>query len=187
MILDEEAAANMAATMPPGARTAAPMAQEGMDPELAAERAGMGEMEDDDMAEGNPRQATPVEQRAYETMARQALSLLTSDAGAQAVASRAELAGPERAIAQSVSEVLDGVEEAAQAAGVRVPPDVRAAATKPVVLVLAKLMAEGGMTRDPAALVRDALAMLDEAAMAPEDDEQEMPAAPMGQPMPQPV
>ena len=150
MMLDEEAAGNAAATIPPGAAPPrAPMPTEAPDPEMAAERAGA------------KRSATPQEIKAYETMVKQAVGMLTSPEGAKALLQLSKTSGPEKALAQVVGKVMGGVNDAASAAGVQITETVQYAAVQPVLLLLSTLMARGGLTKDPKALAASAMQLME--------------------------
>lgn len=108
-----------------------------------------------------PRPAGAAEQRMFETMARQALMMITSDGGARALLRLAKSQGPGKAIAEMVSRVLDGVAQAAQSAGVQVAGDVRPAVVKTVVTVLSRLLVNGGVGEDPESIAAEAMEMID--------------------------
>lgn len=156
MMLDEEAAGNAAAVVRPGsAPPPPPMPVEGDDPEQAAEMAGA------------ERRATPGEIKAYETMVKQAVGMLTSPDGAEALLQLSKTAGPEKALAQVVGKVMGGVNDAATAAGVQVPDTVQAAALRPVLLLLAALMGKGGLTQDPKSTAAAAAQLLEQGGNEP--------------------
>lgn len=122
---------------------------EGEDPELAAER-GPG-----------ARSADPRQQKMFDTIVKQALQALTTPSGARTLFLAAQQSGDAaQAIAQLAQKALEGVQQAAGAAGVELDPAAVQAATQPVVAVMAKLCQEGGLTPDAGQTTQDALAML---------------------------
>jgi hypothetical protein len=144
MIQDEEQMSAEAARLPPQQ----PQAQtfvEGQDPEQAAE---------------SGRQASPREQKMFEVMARQILAALASEKSADAILAMAQAQGPGKAIGTAAGQALDAVAGAAQAAGVEIGPEVRAAAAQPVVVLLAKAMGEAGMG-DPKQIAAEAMQMIE--------------------------
>jgi len=140
MQMDEEALANVASH--------APQAQ-------APQPAGQ-----DAQAEGKP--AGPAEQKMFDTAAKQALLMLTSEQGAKALMTLAQSSGAAQAIAEMTMRVLEGVMKAASGAGVKVHPDVVPAAAKTSALVLAGLMQEAGLSDDAQATAQDAVALMEQ-------------------------
>lgn len=155
--MDEEALANVAQQQPPQAQPEAPAQPEG-------------------------RQASPREQKMFDTMARQALLMLTSESGAEALMALAQARGPAEAIANQVRDALQGVQQAAMTAGIEVTPDVVSASARACAQALAQLMAEGGAVEDPAPLAAEAVAMMEGQGQEapPEQPAQQAQAAPMG-------
>lgn len=148
MMLDEEALANEQSRVPPGAPPpTGPVPQEGMDPEIAAESSAS-------------RPATPQEEKMFATVVKMALKSLTSPKAADYLFQAAQSQGPEKALAAAVNDVVQGVLQAAQAGGQKLPPPVQMAAAQIVAQALAKLMADGGLVDDPQALAEAALAQM---------------------------
>jgi hypothetical protein len=149
-LMDEEARLNESARMQPGQQPApAPQPTEGMDPEIAAERAGAG-----------PRPASPEEEKLFASMVKQALQFLTSKEAGDFLLASVKAKGPEAALAEAVGEALAGITQAAASAGVELPEEVKGAAAQAATNALAGLMAKGGMTQDPQALAAAAMQML---------------------------
>lgn len=123
---------------------------EGEDPELAAERAGQ------------KRTADPRQQKMFDTIVKQALQALTSPSGARTLFMAAQQSGnAAQAIAQLAQKALEGVQQAAGAAGIELDPAAVQAATQPVIGVMAKLCQEGGLTPDAGQTTQEALSMLE--------------------------
>ena len=97
----------------------------------------------------------------FDVMAKQGLEMLTSEAGARALHKLATSSGPDKAIAETITTVFDGVQQAAQGAGIQVPPDVRSAAGRTAAQVLAVLLVQAGMGDDPEALSASAIEMME--------------------------
>lgn len=124
---------------------------EGMDPEIAAERGAAG-----------PRAADPRQQKMFDTIVKQALQALTTPAGARTLFTAAQQSGnAAQAIAALAQKALEGVQQAAGAAGVQLDPAATQAAAQPVISVLAKLCQEGGLTDNADRTAQDALSMLE--------------------------
>ena len=180
--LDEEALNNLASQRRPGP-AAAPQGdepQEALDPEAMNEQEmadtgdaeGPGEdqqdpNEDAEEGEGAARDATPEEQKMFDTMGRQALELLTSDAGARTLYRLAQSVGPEKALAQVISSTFEGVEQAAMGAGVKLPEALKPAVAQPVVMAMCALLAKGGLVKDPQTTAQSVMQLL--AQPEPED------------------
>lgn len=141
MQMDEEALANVASHAPPQPEASRPAGQ-------------------DVSAQGKP--AGPAEQKMFDTAVRQALLMLTSEKGAQALMTLAQSSGPAQAIAEMTMRVLEGVMQAASGAGVQVHPDVVPAAAKTSALVLAGLMQEAGMAEDAQVTAQEAVALMEQ-------------------------
>ena len=151
MMLDEEARTNARMTVPPKPPAPPPIPQEGMDPEMAAEQAA---------APQSNRQASPVEEKMFATLAKQALQFLTTEQASEHLLAAAQAQGPEQALAAAVAEAIGGVLQAAEAGGVKVSPQIQGAATQVVVTALSALMAEGGLVDDPQALASTVMASM---------------------------
>lgn len=149
MMLDEEARSNARMTVPPKPPAPPSIPQEGMDPEMAAEQAAA--VPQTQQAQSS-RPASPVEEKMFATLAKQALQFLTTEQASDHLLAAAQAQGPEQALAAAVTEAVGGVMQAAEAGGVKVSPQVQGAATQVVVTALSALMAEGGLTDDPQAL-----------------------------------
>jgi hypothetical protein len=96
----------------------------------------------------------------FEVMARQILAALASEKSADAILAMAQAQGPGKAIGTAAGQALDAVAGAAEAAGVQIGPEVRAAAAQPVVVLLAKAMGEAGMG-DPKQIAAEAMQMIE--------------------------
>lgn len=114
------------------------------------------------------RQASQQEQAMFDTMARQALDMLTSEQGARALHKLATSSGPDQAIAQMVTTVLDGVQQAAEGAGVAVSPDVRSAAGRTAAELLSQLLVKGGLGDDAEGMATAAIGQMEGGGQAAE-------------------
>lgn len=173
MMLDEEAVANERGRMlpsdvpPPG-----PEPQEGIDPEIAAERAAR-EPPQEAAAESRP--ATPREEKMFNTLLKQSLLFLTSKQSTDFIAASSEAKGPEQALADSVSAVVGNAVEAAGAGGILIPDPVKGAATQVALRTLALLMVKGGVADDPQALISGATALMEQPQAPQQPQPQEAP------------
>lgn len=97
----------------------------------------------------------PRAQAMFDKLGQQAMETLSSEQGAEMIANDAKTSGPAQAIAKAVQSVVEGIGKAAAQAGVDLPPDVMGQATQTLAKVLAALMVESGIAKDPKALMAE--------------------------------
>lgn len=109
------------------------------------------------------REASPQEQKMFDTLARQALKMLLTDDATEMIIAGAKAKGGEQAIADAVTQVLQVAVQAAASAGVQVPADVLHAAAQPPVQVLCKVAEQAGFVQDADQAAGQVLDMVDQA------------------------
>lgn len=129
-----------------------------------------------DGAPGGPRQATPEQQKQFETLAKQAMSMLLSEQSTELILAGAKAKGGEQAIADAVVQVMKAAVQAAQAAGVQVGEDVIDAAAQPAVVMLARAAETAGLVKDGQATVQQVMAQVAQAVGGGEASPDEGPA-----------
>lgn len=143
-MLDEEALANQQHTTAPQPTQAEPELPVGDDPEQAAERGA---------------QASPQEQKMFEQVAKQAIQMLTSEQGAEALLAAAKSKGAEPALAEMLAQTLQGIAHAARSAGVPVSGEILLAAAEPPAKLMLGMLAEAGLA-EPDTDVTQVMGML---------------------------
>lgn len=131
-----------------------------------------------------PGQASPQQQKAFEMLAKHALAMLLSEEGSEMVLAVAKTEGPEKAVAEAVTKILQASLQAAEAAGVQVDDATVNAAAQPGIALLLQGLAEAGYVRDPRAAAQAALRMVDEAIQIPGAAGAEASAGPQEPPPP---
>ena len=123
------------------------------------------------------RQPTPQEAALFTTAMKQAAKFLTTEDSARTLFLAAKQEGAPQAVADAVKNVVGGVAQSAQAAGVTIPPHVLEGQYAALVQMEILLMAKSGLVKDPAAAMQQTMQIIMSAASA----QQAAPAAP--QPM----
>jgi len=87
--------------------------------------------------------------------ARQAVKTLTSETAAIAVARDAKTRGPAAAIASALTQVVDGINKAAEGSGVMLPLEVVNGVKEAMAQLLVSMMVGSGLAPDPDALMQE--------------------------------
>ena len=96
----------------------------------------------------------------FDGIVKQGMQALTGDEFASRVAADAQQRGPAQAIVEAVNAAIGGVAQAAQQAGVEIPPDILEAAQVAIVQVMVAMMKDAGMVEDPGATMKEVAALI---------------------------
>jgi hypothetical protein len=130
------------------------------------------EMQGAQAPQAGPKQATPEQQKQFETLAKQAMSMLLSEQSTEMILAGARAKGGEQAIADAVVQVMKAALGAASAAGVSVGEDVVNAAAQPAVAMLVRAAEQAGLVKDGQAAMQQ---VMDQVAQLMGGDEAEAP------------
>ena len=117
--------------------------------------------------EADKQAADPRAQAMFDKTLELGMKGLTSDQVSQRVLKDAESRGPAMAIAEAVSQVMEGVAGAAQQGGVEIPREVAEAAAVAMSRILAQMMNKAGGTDDPEALTKQIVQILRDGGVKP--------------------
>lgn len=85
---------------------------------------------------------------------------VTDERVSQRILQDAQQRGPAMAIAEAISQVMDGVVGAAQQGGVEIPREVAEASAAAMARILAHMMAKAGGAEDPEELTKQIVTIL---------------------------
>lgn len=101
-------------------------------------------------------------QGAFDKVVEQGLKTVTSEEASAGVAQDAMSRGAGPAIVEAVVASLNGVRQAAEQSGVKLPPEVMQSAAVAMAQVMVSMMVDAGMADDPDALLKEVVQSLKE-------------------------